>query len=158
MAAKSAPLARSSFPRPHRGQQHQAQIVPRPQDPEGLGQLDAIHPGHLEVEQGKVELLALLDPAQRIGGRPCLAGVHAPLAGQQRQDAPIRLVVVDHENLESLAAGGQFGRRRRQRRLPRPLMENVKVEPRPGSDSTPMRPSISSHRRREMARPNPVPP
>ena len=58
---------------------------------------EPVHLRHVHVEHGDVERIALVDPAQRFGRRLGRARLHPPFRRLQREEAAIRLVVVDDQ-------------------------------------------------------------
>ena len=73
----------------------------------GAGQLadfarehDAIHAGHLHVEDGEIEGFALAHPFEGLGSAAGGAGDHAPLAGLQGEDAAVGGVIVHDEEAQ----------------------------------------------------------
>jgi hypothetical protein len=66
-------------------EQHQRQA--RPAGMDALRELQAVHLGHVHVQDRDVELFSFLDPAQRLRRRLGGAGHHAPLAHLQVEHA-----------------------------------------------------------------------
>jgi hypothetical protein len=129
---------------------------------DGLGELQAVHPGHVHVEDGEIEGLAepgrFVEGFEGLGAALGAVHLHAPAAQLQAQDVEVGEVVVHHQHPRAFEpGGGGFGRSAglaaRGRRS-----SMWKREPLPTSLSTPMRPPISSISRRLIASPSPVPP
>ena len=74
-----------------------------------MGELDAVHAGHVHVEDRQVELVAALDRRERLGRRRDGLAAEPPRVGLQVEDAPVDRVVVDDEH----ALAGQLARHAR---------------------------------------------
>lgn len=74
---------------------------------ESVSEHDAVHAGHLHVEDGEVESLALVDEVE--GGLAVGdgGGVECPLGGEVGEDAAVGGVVVHHEGAEAVQGGGR---------------------------------------------------
>ena len=59
---------------------------------------EPVHLRHHQVEDGDVELLAFLDPSERLGGGRDRHGLHAPRSRVASHDLAVRGVVVHHED------------------------------------------------------------
>src|SRR3954447_6279186 len=111
--------------------------------------LVAVQLGQLDVHQDQVGAVASGE-ADTLGAGDRLDQLVAGAGQQVAQDAPVVLLVLDHQDLlahaGALLAGWWTG------------SVNRNVDPRPTSDSTQRRPACSSTILREIARPRPVPP
>ncbi len=64
-----------------------------------LCQFEAVHFGHVHVENGYVESFSVFDPLQGSEGRICFAGSHAPFGGLRVEDVTIGGVVIHDEHV-----------------------------------------------------------
>ncbi len=63
-----------------------------------MGQREAVHLGHVEVEDREVERRPVVDPRERLGGRTGRPRLHRPSLELGREDPQVRRVVVHHEH------------------------------------------------------------
>ncbi len=105
-----APVAR-----PDRGHDHDGHRGRRVLVDERVGQREAVHLGHVEVEDREVERRAVVDPRQRLGGRARRPRPHRPALELRGEDAQVGGVVVhDEDRAAGDVDGVGLGRRRRQ--------------------------------------------
>ncbi len=95
-----------------RTQHHQTRGGSSPASTGSAGEFEAIHPGHVHVEHGKVERVACAHcRGHRLQGLWTAfdtANLHAPALQLLQQDVAVGLVVVDHQHAH---AGQRFGQR-----------------------------------------------
>jgi hypothetical protein len=126
------------------------------------GERDAVHPGHVHVEDRRVERRAVGEPGQRLVGRRRRARPMPHLAACSSSTR--RLVALSSTTSSRLpsSAGWTPTNSRCRAAGDSPIgatIVNENVDPRPGpSLAASTRPPMSSARRRLIARPSPVPP
>src|SRR5204863_529293 len=143
--------------RPHavllhaRGHQHDRQETRVRARAKAPGQLVAVHPGHEDVQQHDIRVLADRDGDAVLGARR-LERAHAGVLQQVAGELHVLLVVLDDQDEIPIAhaltlsgAGVRSGK------------VKVNVLPRPIALSTQIRPPCSSTNRFASARPRPVP-
>src|SRR5688572_10167990 len=90
-------LVLSEVTRSHRGKQNNRHLRCAAEAPELMRERNAVHVGHLHVNNPDFELLTRLDPTECFRAGYSRAGHHAPAASKGGEDTPARGIIIDDE-------------------------------------------------------------